>query len=67
MKVHHEIMRRDGWTEDEIKADSMQQFVTKSVIELIPGPKMSIETQRRWHPLMMLNEPNAWVDTGRRW
>jgi len=44
MEVHHEIMRRDGWTEDEIKAVSMQQSVTKPVIEMVPGSKRSIET-----------------------
>ena len=67
MEVHHEVMRRQGWTEEEIKAAPMRQFVTKPVIEILPDPWEPKVSERRSHGMKVLEEQNARFAAGRKW
>lgn len=61
---HYELMRHEGWTEAEVREAPMQQFVTKLVITIVPGP--GVPERRSWGR-QVVEEQNARFEAGRKW
>ena len=59
------VMLREGWTKDDIKKISLQQFARRSMAELIPDPAETEEVRIRLWGWNCVQELQARIDASR--